>query len=497
MVKLAPVPESPPRAVLYLRQSISRDDSISLELQESACRAYCQQRGYQVVAAESDPGISGRTWNRPAVNRVLDMIESSSADVIILWKWSRISRSRRDWALAADRVEVAGGRIESATEQVDVATATGRLTRGMLVELAAFESDRIGEVWKEVHGSRLARGLIPSGQPRYGYRAEPGSPVPVPDEVTAPILVRMYDEYVAGRGFRGIALRLNEDGIRTMRNRLWKAESVIDILDSGFGVGLIRWSGSMHPGAHAPVIDEALWLRYLDQRKQNLKRAPRSRGSKYLLTGLVRCARCEGPMSATPNDRTRQSPSFRCRRRTVYGRGDRPGGCEGGSVAMPHVESAVLDWLRKYADRVESQAEIEARTLAVRVSAEGERVRVVRTITTLDEQMQNLTLQLAEGVVPAAAYAAVRDDLMGRRAVQVERLEELGRETRASDVDRRKVAQDLVDGWTLLPVGIVQKMLRDLIDHVSVTTSPKATIVGVSGAFSIADVTVVGLTEHP
>jgi site-specific DNA recombinase len=494
--KLHPVPETPPRAVLYLRQSISRDDSISLELQESACRAYCTQRGYQVVRVESDPGISGRTWNRPAVKRVLDMIESSEADVIVLWKWSRISRSRRDWALAADRVDVAGGRIESATEQVDVGTATGRLTRGMLVELAAFESDRIGEVWKEVHGSRLARGLLPGGQARYGYRIVPDSPVQVPDPETSLILRRMYVEYVAGHGFRTISRRLNDEGLRTMRGKLWKGESVIDVLDSGFGAGFVRWGGVLHSGAHEAVIDEALWAQYQDRREVTRTTPSRSKGSRYLLTGMVRCGRCGGNMRATPNNPRRQSPSFRCTRRVEHGTADRPGGCDGGATAMPHIERAVLEWLREYAARVESEAEVESRSLAVRVSLEGERTKVTAAIEKLDQQMQNLTLQLAEGVVPADAYAAVRDDLLARRATKVERLEEIGRETRASSVDRQQVAADLVQGWDVLPLEIRQRMLHDLIDHVVVMTSPKAPRTR-AGAHSIATIAIVGVGEHP
>lgn len=494
MAKLRPVPDSPPRAVLYLRQSISRDDSISLELQEASCRAYCEQRGYQIVAVEADPGISGRTWNRPAVVRVLDMIESSDADVIVLWKWSRISRSRRDWAVAADRVDVAGGRIESATEQVDVATATGRLTRGMLVELAAFESDRIGEVWKEVHGSRLARGLLPGGQARYGYRIEPESAVQVPDEVTGPLVVRMYREFVSGRGFRAIAHGLNEDGLRTLKGRLWKGESVVDVLDSGFGAGLIKWAGAMHPGAHEALIDEQLWTEYLDQRARNRARPSRSIGSKYLLSGLVRCARCGGPMSGTANS-PKQAPAFRCNRHAQMGSADRPGGCDGGQVAMPHVETAVVQWLREYASAVKSDAEKEAASLAVQVSAEGERTSLSRSVATLDAQMQHLTLQLAEGVVPADAYVAVRNDLMSRRSVKVERLEELGRETRAAGVDRQQLAAALLDGWDEIPVDVRQRMIRDLIDHVSVTTARKAPR-SRHGAYSVAEVEIVGLGEQ-
>ena len=147
--RLHAVPETAPRAVLYLRQSVAREESISLELQEIAGRRYCEQRGYEVVEVLADPGISGRTWARPAVQHAVRMIEARDVDVIVVWKWSRLSRSRRDWAVAVDRVEGAGGRLESSTEPVDTTTSTGRFTRGMLAELAAFESERIGDTWRE------------------------------------------------------------------------------------------------------------------------------------------------------------------------------------------------------------------------------------------------------------------------------------------------------------------------------------------------------------
>ncbi|HEY2644565.1 MAG TPA: recombinase family protein, partial [Galbitalea sp.] len=150
---------SPPRAILYLRQSTYREESISLELQEFEGRAYAARNGYEVVGVEGDPGISGRTWNRPAVQRVMKMIDDGDADVIVLWKWSRLSRSRLDWAVAADRVESAGGRIESATEPIDATTSTGRFARGMMTEFAAFESERIGDVWRESHARRIRNGL--------------------------------------------------------------------------------------------------------------------------------------------------------------------------------------------------------------------------------------------------------------------------------------------------------------------------------------------------
>src|SRR5699024_5935988 len=146
------------RAVIYKRQSTAREESISLELQETACRDYAARHGYTVVAVEADPGISGRTFARPGVQAVMAMVERGEADVILLWKWSRLSRNRLDWYQAADKAQQAGGRIESATEPIDTSTSIGRLSRGMMIEIAAFGSERAGDQWREAHERRVRTG---------------------------------------------------------------------------------------------------------------------------------------------------------------------------------------------------------------------------------------------------------------------------------------------------------------------------------------------------
>lgn len=489
MVTLRPVPDSPPRAVLYLRQSISHDDSISLELQEASCRAYCEAQGYEVVVVESDPGISGRTWKRPAVQRVMDLVESGGADVIVLWKWSRLSRSRRDWAVAADRADVAGGRIESSTEHVDIGTATGRLTRGMLVELAAFESDRIGEVWKEVHTSRLAKGLAPTGARRFGYRMDRDVGLHVVEPGEAGFLVKAYEQYVAGRGFRVIAAWLNAEGSRTTRGGLWTVGVLIDVMDAGFGAGLLKWKGGLHPGAHEAVVGPDLWQAYSDRRAAGRRVPARVKASKYVLSGLVKCARCEGPMVGQSRG-PQQSPAFRCKRYSEFGRAA-PDGCLGGYVSMRFVEGVVRDELEAFVSDVDHAARRAERTVAAQVSAEGEQRRLVREVGRLDDALSNLTVQLAEGVVPAAAYQSARDDLVGRRTVVADRLEEVAREGRAAAVDRVQVAASLLDTWDHKAVEARRQILGSLLDRVVVQTSSTTTTTGVAGGTSNAIVDVI------
>ena len=59
----------------------------------------------------------------------------------------------------------------------------------MLVEFAAFESERIGDQWKEAHSRRVRNGLPATGKPRFGYRrAGEGFE---PDPETGPLLAEM------------------------------------------------------------------------------------------------------------------------------------------------------------------------------------------------------------------------------------------------------------------------------------------------------------------
>jgi DNA invertase Pin-like site-specific DNA recombinase len=157
------------RAVAYVRVSLEREDMISPELQMKAVSEYCALRNYGIVRVVEDLDLSGRFWKTRQVDEAVAMLERGDAEVLVVWRWSRVSRNRLDWAMALDRVEAAGGRLESASEGFDTTTATGRFARGMLAEFAAFESDRLADIWREVRDRRISLGLPPWGHRQFGY----------------------------------------------------------------------------------------------------------------------------------------------------------------------------------------------------------------------------------------------------------------------------------------------------------------------------------------
>lgn len=450
-----------PRAVLYLRQSTYREESISLELQEHEGRAYCERRGYEVVAVEADPGISGRTWNRPAVQRVMQLIEDGQADVIVLWKWSRLSRRRLDWAVAVDKVESVGGRIESATEPLDTTTSAGRLARGMLTEFAAFESERIGDVWREAHARRIRNGMPANGKPRFGYAysRELGF---TPDPVTAPVLADLYRRYIAGESVYALVKMLNDRGVSPVSgygpgsDGLWTDRTLRRVLDSGFAAGLITARGEHHPGRHDALITELEWKAFREARERRRKYG-RVERSEYLLSGLVRCS-CGSPMNAGQYGEKRER-KYRCRdahaKRTH----------EGGYVTAAFVEAAVKDWLSEYAAELDERAAAvvaQPRPIRLEDPSAPLRARLARVEANIDK----LGLQAIETDMPADSYNRLLAKLTAER-------DEISRALNTIEVRAARpvlaIAPNLLANWDRFPIPERRELLRRLIQYVEVT----------------------------
>lgn len=449
--------------MLYLRQSVSRDDSISLELQETACRDYCARRGYSVVEVISDPGISGRTWNRPGVQRTLDLVETGKADVIVLWRWSRLSRSRKDWAVAVDRVDVAGGAIESATEPVDVSTAAGRLQRGMLAELAAWESEVKGEQWKETHARRRSKGLHHSGGHRHGYvYREDKTWEPDPD--MAPLVVSLYQQYVAGKGYASLADWCRAVGLPPrVPGTQWTQRGVASALQSGFAAGLInvhdpdcgcRKASSctrrlMLPGSHEPIVDQKLWEAFVAERRRRAGTPARLLSPGTPLAGLVRCGSCGYSMPSMGRKRR----GYQCPNR----------GCaEPSSVTLARAEAEAVEWLRGYADDVSRSAAIASSDQASRATAKSAVTRLARAVARLDAELVTLTREYGRGVIPEGAYVAARDELAREREAAHGELDRAAARLAPARPSRRSAA-DVIAHWDTLPPAKLNKVLQPLL----------------------------------
>jgi site-specific DNA recombinase len=470
---LRAVPDRPPRAILYLRQSISHDDSVSLELQETAGRDYAARQGYEVTAVVADPNRTGRTLKRRQVSAVVAQIERGEADVVIVWKWSRLSRLRRDFAVVVDLIESLGGRIESSTEPIDIRTASGRFARGMMAEYSAYDSELKGEVWKEIHENLWRKGKPAAGGQRFGYRHERGTGNYTIDDETGPVLTEMYRRAIDGHGPRRIALWLNETGVRTVRGNQWTDLAVKRVLLSGFGAGkLVRepkragkraWIDGVHPA----VITENQWLAY--RRIVDARLSPgATREPKYQLSGLMQCGDCGKKMHVAHSGGLSPSDGgygYVC---TTYLRNKT---CRCITVKRQRAELVVKEFLQRMSADVEQRSVRAALAQEKRAVARAHSGDISRRILSLDKQLNRLTSGWAEGIVPDSAYTATRDELLaakGKLLVELSAAEALTRDVPVAPA----VPAGLLDVWDELPVANQREVLRTLVDYVEVIRPP-------------------------
>lgn len=467
--RLQPVPNVPPRAVIYTRVSqvgARGDDLTSPELQEQAARDYCTRRGYTPVTVLVDLDRSGRSWSRRQVEAAVQMIEAGDADVIVCWRWSRFTRNLRDYVIQTARIEAAGGRLEAALEETDPATAAGLMQRDLFAVLAAWESRRTGEQWRETQARRRREGLGHTNYPRLGYRLADKAYVVEPAE--AGLLVEAYRRYVSGDGGKQLADWLNRLGVVQPRSGgVWSPKTVLRMLDSGFGAGLLRVGDSYIEASHPAVVDERLWRAFVRERERRREVPARLVGAVHPLSGLVRCPECKRAMRLK-----------RPKRRWVHGvKTDRPGsamfrcesyGCPAPvSVSAARAVAEVLAWLRPIVDEVEVSATVLAADRASRVVARADVKELRRQVNRLEARKTRLTVDLSSGLVLPADYRSARDALSEAQREVLRALREaeaaVGR-----PAPSRRVVKRLLDHWGELDDVARRRAVGELVARVDV-----------------------------
>jgi DNA invertase Pin-like site-specific DNA recombinase len=497
--KPAALPEPLVPAIGYVRVSMMREEAISPETQQAAIEDSARRRGRRITDWVVDLDKTGRNFRRRIMEAIARVESAGPGDPreIIVWKYSRFGRDRAGIALNLARLEKAGGQLQSATEEVDAKTATGKFTRGMLFEVAAFESDRAAETWHEVYQYRVADGLPPAGRARFGYvrlGRIPHETDPqrtrrdlqdrageryAEDPRTGKVLTAMYRAYAGGEGGPAIAARLNESFTANTYGKPWSARTVLDVLDSGFGAGLLRIHDPScrcgRPGRcrtrvwvrgkHEAVITEDEWQAYLSRRESARTIPPRHRSPVYPVSGLVRCAHCEGAMVAG-GAREFGGAYFRCSRHRHYGN------CPGHPVVpVSAVIDHVHEWVAGVAADIDTAAASEAR-MAVRLSARISAERVTRELAAADRELVRLALRRAEdseGVLPGTAWEGAARELTATRARLEAELLAAKRQEQEAEADPLPLMTGILEAWDTLPAGDLGIVLRKVIRRIEIS----------------------------
>lgn len=442
------------RALGYIRVSKAREEMISPELQLAAISDWCARNNTALIDTITDLDATGRNFARAGVQKLIERIEAGEADTVVVWKWSRFGRNVRDCLVNIDRLEIAGGRLVAATEDFDD-SPVGRFGRGQFLLMAQFESERIGEQWKEAQARRRKQGIPHNGSPRFGYRIVNKQYDIDPD--TGPVLAEMYRRYIAGHSFPALVRWLNGNGIPAPEGPSWWVNPILKMLDRGFGAGLIWSKGEFYPGAHSPVITAQEWEDYQRARRRRSRMARRHITPTNPYAGIARCRACGYTMvrmsRSNGNTFLRCNGSMSATNRCIIP----------AYISMRDMNGATLDWLEGLARDIEREA-----AGLPRPQRDSDVPRLTRRVIKLENSLTRLTRTLADGGISAQAYSLAAADLemdleLARNALQKAQDEE-------TDLARTPVTLpgNLIADWPTLDTLGQREILGSLTDHISV-----------------------------
>ena len=284
------------RFAIYARvSSVGQDVDLSITAQVKAMEDYAQQHGGTVVSPYIDEAESGRTSKRPAFQRMIAdaLADDCPFDEILVWKFSRFARNRKDAVVYKTLLRERGIKVTSIKEQADD-TPVGGLTEGMIEVLDEFFSRNMAQ--DVVRGMRESAGRgfwltrsAPIGYCREyvddGGKRRPRLALNPPMDA---MVRRIFEMAASGMTLRNIARALNSEGLTTSRGKKWGTSSIHAVLKNETYTGTLVWGLKAKDGqppvraegAHPAIVSREMFDQVQDslreRRPQSFIRAGRA-----------------------------------------------------------------------------------------------------------------------------------------------------------------------------------------------------------------------------
>ena len=348
-------------AALYARVSSERQDvDLSVSAQLRALKDYAKANGYSVAREYVDEAESGRVADRPQFREMIEEGSQPKApfQVILVWKFSRFTRKREHAVAFKSMLRRKGVRVVSITEHADD-SPTGKLMEAIIESVDEFYSENLAQ--EVVRGMREAasRGFFLGSKAPFGYRRVKVSdgakerPTLEVDPATAPIVKEIFESSLSGYGLKEICRTLNDRGI-TNRGKRWYKGGLHYLLTNEAYTGTAVWGRTTKvEKAQDPVRVEGAWpalvsRELFDAVQEAMRdRAPKVRrparvGSRFLLSGLLKCGVCGRPYSGQ-GAKSGQFAYYICG--TLFREG--AGTCSARYLNAPRVEEFVVEKIRE------------------------------------------------------------------------------------------------------------------------------------------------------
>ena len=317
--------------ILYCRLSVEdikqggkADESNSIQNQREFLLRYARDHGYTNLKILVDDGYTGTNFDRPGVQEGFELVKQG---LVGYWLVKDLSRFGRDYLTVGQYTDIIfpsyNVRFIAVNDGVDSERGD---SEGFTAIRNLFNEWYPRDTSKKVRTSLRQRGTSGKhlGRPPYGYCCDPADKDHwVIDEEAAPIVKRIFDLCIDGKGPEQIARILEQDQVLTAkalyakrkgkplpeRPYHWGNQSIVGILErqeyTGCTCNFKTYSKSYKlkkripnapedmfflPDTQEAIVSQAQWDRVQELRKN--KRRPTKAERQGLFSGLLFCPDC-------------------------------------------------------------------------------------------------------------------------------------------------------------------------------------------------------------
>lgn len=496
---------------IYARQSVFKEDSLSLETQIDKCKLHLEDgEAYKVY---QDAGYSGKNTSRPSFETMLLDIERGLIHKVISYKLDRFTRSTVDFVNTMEVFDKYNVEFISATEGLNNRDKMGKAMLSIIVVFAQLERSNIIDRVRSTYYQRATQGFYLGGPAPFGFVKEKYSingkktSYLVANEEVIGIVQEMFRKYaydetvtlgslkkwlascniVTGRGLPWTSASMS----RILRNPVYvRADADIytylhDVKRATVNNDIKEFVGiygcyTYAPGSgsdtdtrkdkfahmdklnvtiapHEGVVDSDTWLRCQYRLDNNRAFKGSGKGSYTWLSGLMKCGYCGYAMTVTNN--TKKNTFY------LSCGGRKRGICFERKETIQAIELEKIVEIQLF-DRMKTILENEKALVPVEDSKKVndlkiKMVEVQQRIDALTESIANLSVRAIAEVDKAITREVEKKDSLAAE------LEEALREQRSKNYSQYNI-EEYINNWEDYDTEEKKRVARIFIDRVIV-----------------------------
>lgn len=316
----------------YLRLSdedINNGDSESIVNQRRFINDYCKSHNITLIGEFVDDGWSGGNFERPGFQNMMRELQKGKANMVITKDLSRLGRDMRESSYYAEQFFPEHG-IHYIAISDNFDSEKDNVMAPFYFAMNDVYLRNGSKKVKEVLKSKRENGLY-CACPPYGYKKdEHNKNLLVPDENTAPVVQRIFQQAANGDSTRKIAIDLNNDNVipplkyrvlyrdnfnergasrasdywnyttvkRLLKNEVYLGHTLLGktkkvSLKSKQKVKVDKDNWAITKNTHQPIISEEVFAKAkLNLGKNTKKYEGYERVRKSIFSGVIYCAKC-------------------------------------------------------------------------------------------------------------------------------------------------------------------------------------------------------------